>query len=94
MSLINPVIIEYRRRTDRIRRMLKRSGQDRCGDPSEPCEGEGVTMRIWRTFTLEGEELLARAICHELDHLDGKLYVDMRGRRTDGYRVRIVECME
>ena len=27
-------------------------------------------------FILEGEELLARAICHELDHLDGKLYVD------------------
>lgn len=27
-------------------------------------------------FTLEGEELLARAVCHELDHLDGKLYVD------------------
>ena len=27
-------------------------------------------------FTLEGEELLARAICHELDHLEGKLYVD------------------
>ena len=25
---------------------------------------------------LEGEELLARAICHELEHLDGKLYVD------------------
>lgn len=28
-------------------------------------------------FELEGEELLARAICHECDHLDGKLYVDM-----------------
>ena len=27
-------------------------------------------------FTLEGEELLARALCHELDHLEGKLYVD------------------
>ncbi len=26
---------------------------------------------------LEGTELLARAICHEMDHLDGKLYVDM-----------------
>ncbi|SKC05750.1 peptide deformylase [Lachnospiraceae bacterium] len=25
---------------------------------------------------LEGTELLARAICHELDHLDGNLYVD------------------
>lgn len=27
-------------------------------------------------FEIEGTELLARAICHELDHLDGKLYVD------------------
>lgn len=28
-------------------------------------------------FIVEGEELLARAICHELDHLDGKMYVDL-----------------
>ena len=28
------------------------------------------------SFELEGEELLARAICHELDHLDGHLYVE------------------
>lgn len=27
-------------------------------------------------FIIEGEELLARAICHELEHLDGKLYVE------------------
>lgn len=27
-------------------------------------------------FILEGEELLARAICHENDHLDGILYID------------------
>ena len=26
---------------------------------------------------LEGTELLARAICHELDHLDGRMYVDL-----------------
>lgn len=26
---------------------------------------------------LEGEGLLARAFCHEIDHLDGKLYVDL-----------------
>ncbi|MCI6552528.1 MAG: peptide deformylase [Lachnospiraceae bacterium] len=25
---------------------------------------------------IEGTELLARAICHELDHLDGRLYLD------------------
>lgn len=28
-------------------------------------------------FEIEGTELLARAICHELDHLEGKLYVDL-----------------
>ncbi len=28
-------------------------------------------------FEAEGTELLARAICHECDHLDGKLYVDL-----------------
>ncbi len=27
-------------------------------------------------FILEGEELLARAILHENDHLDGILYID------------------
>ncbi len=27
-------------------------------------------------FELEGTELLARAICHEMDHLDGHLYVE------------------
>ena len=26
-------------------------------------------------YTIEGEELLARAICHELGHLDGDLYI-------------------
>ena len=27
-------------------------------------------------YEIEGTELLARAICHELDHLDGHLYVE------------------
>lgn len=27
-------------------------------------------------FEIEGTELLARALCHEIDHLDGELYVD------------------
>ena len=28
-------------------------------------------------YVLEGTEMLARAICHECDHLDGKLYVEL-----------------
>lgn len=27
--------------------------------------------------TMEGEEVFARCVCHECDHLDGKLYVDL-----------------
>lgn len=33
--------------------------------------------RNMEPFVLEGTELLARAICHECDHLDGQLYVDL-----------------
>jgi peptide deformylase len=32
--------------------------------------------RKGQLFEIEGEELLARAFCHEIDHLDGILYVD------------------
>lgn len=28
------------------------------------------------TFIIEGEELMARALCHEIEHLDGHLYVE------------------
>lgn len=28
-------------------------------------------------FELEGEELMARAICHECDHLEGKMYTEL-----------------
>ena len=34
-------------------------------------------------IVVEGTGLLARAICHELDHLDGILY---RDKVTDGIR--------
>lgn len=38
-------------------------------------------------FELEAEEWLARAICHELDHLDGVLFVDrLRGLKKEKAR--------
>ncbi len=36
--------------------------------------------RQGRLFEIEGEELLARAFCHEIDHLDGILFVDKIGK--------------
>jgi len=32
-----------------------------------------------REYTMEGTQLLARAFCHETDHLDGRLFIDRLG---------------
>lgn len=41
-------------------------------------------------YELEGTELLARAICHELEHLEGHLYVE----RVEGDLVNTADLME
>lgn len=50
----------------------------KAGSVTRPDE---VTVRFMgedgEWYELEGRELLARAICHECDHLDGKLYIDI-----------------
>ena len=54
-----------------------------------PCEAYDEDMQLRQ---IEGEGLLARAICHELDHLDGILYKD---KVEDGlYKVEPVEPEE
>lgn len=47
--LINPEVLEILRRTDRRRRMLKRSGHGRTGDPSELCQSKGNERRHGRS---------------------------------------------
>lgn len=39
-----------------------------------------ATDRHGKEYELSGTDLLARAICHECDHLDGKLYTDVQIR--------------
>ncbi len=43
-----------------------------------------ATVRAWNLqgheFTMTGEGLLARAFCHETDHLNGKLFIQHLGR--------------
>ena len=35
-----------------------------------------ATNRKGEVYQVTGHELLARAFCHEIEHLDGKLYID------------------
>ncbi len=46
--------------------------------------------RNMKPFEIEGTELMARAMCHEFDHLDGKLYVEL----AEGGLVDNEELME
>ena len=43
-------------------------------------------------YTIEAEGLLARCICHEIDHLDGHLYVELCGDQL--YDNEELEAME
>lgn len=42
-----------------------------------------ATNRYGEEFEISGSDLLARAFCHELDHLDGKLYTDRATRMEE-----------
>lgn len=73
--LINPRIVET---------SGEQTGQEGClslpgksGIVTRPNYVKAVALdKNMKPYELEGTELLARAICHETDHLDGKLYVD------------------
>ena len=75
MVLINPKIVET---------SGEQTGQEGClsvpgksGEVTRPNYVKAVALDInMQPIEIEGTELLARAICHELDHLDGHLYVE------------------
>ncbi len=73
IELVNPEIIETSGKQVGLEGCLSLPGQ--WGISSRPYR---VTVkaqdRNGKEFTIKGEGLLARAFCHELDHLDGVLY--------------------
>ena len=76
IELINPKIIAFAGEQEGQEGCLSVPG--RAGIVKRPMH---VTVRAMNrkgeTFEIRGSELTARAFCHELDHLDGKLYIDI-----------------
>lgn len=76
LILVNPEIIE----TDG-----EQTGEEGClsvpGKAGKVTRPNYVKARAlnedMEEIEVEGEELLARAICHEVDHLEGKMYVEL-----------------
>lgn len=75
IKLINPVILEMKGEEIDVEGCL--SIPSRSGTVSRP---EWVKIKYididGKEKVLEGSGLLARAICHEVDHLEGILYID------------------
>ena len=73
--LINPVIIEANGEQTGAEGCLSVPGK--AGTVTRPNYVKATALDVdMKPFEIEGTELLARAICHELDHLDGHLYVE------------------
>ncbi|MCR4901912.1 MAG: peptide deformylase [Butyrivibrio sp.] len=73
--LINPVILETSGEQTGYEGCLSIPGKS--GIVTRPNYAKVKAYDInMQEFILEGTELLARAICHELDHLDGHMYVE------------------
>lgn len=73
--LINPRIVETS--GEQIDQEGCLSVPGKSGKVSRPNYVKAVALDInMQPIEIEGTELLARAICHELDHLDGHLYVE------------------
>ena len=76
LVLINPEIIESDGEQIGPEGCLSLPGLQ--GDVSRPNHVIVKALdRDMKEITVEGEELLARALCHEIDHLDGILYKDL-----------------
>ena len=76
IELINPEIISTEGEQEGAEGCLSKPGRQ--GYVRRPNK---VTVRAQdrhgKWFEITGEGLLARAFCHEIDHLDGKLYIDV-----------------
>ncbi len=74
-EMINPEIIETRGKQEEIEACL--SVPDTYGLVKRPAWVKVRAMdRNGNIYEAEGEGLMARCFCHELDHLDGTLYID------------------
>ena len=86
-ELINPKIVAFAGEQEEQEGCLSNPGN--YGVTKRP---RAVTVRATdrhgNEYELNGTDLMARAICHECDHLDGKLYTDVQIRALSEEELR------
>ena len=73
--LINPEIIESRGNYIDVEGCLSIPNEQGYVERPEYVKVKALNER-GESIIIEGEDFLSKAICHELDHLDGILYID------------------
>lgn len=75
MKLVNPVITEQSGMQNCIEGCLSFPGK--WGRVNRPKKVTVEALNAYgKKITITGEDDLAKCLCHELDHLDGKVFVD------------------
>ena len=79
LELVNPEIIEREGEQEGFEGCLSVPG--RWGVVKRPMKAKVRAQdRNGSFFEVEGEEIVARCFCHEIDHLDGHLFTELAGR--------------
>ena len=79
LELVNPEIIEREGEQEGFEGCLSVPG--RWGVVKRPLKAKVRAQdRNGNFFEVEGENIVARCFCHEIDHLDGHLFTELAGR--------------
>ena len=79
LELVNPEIISREGEQEGFEGCLSVPG--RWGVVKRPMKAKVRAQdRNGNFFEVEGEEIVARCFCHEIDHLDGHLFTELAGR--------------
>lgn len=82
IELVNPVVTSVRGKQREVEGCLSAPGQ--WGYVVRPAKVKVTAVnRYGKEFKVEGTELLARALCHEIDHLNGVVFTDLADEMVD-----------
>ena len=87
--MINPVILETRGQQSGYEGCLSVPGKSGLVTRPDYVKIQAYNEEM-ELYELEGTEMLARAICHEIEHLEGHLYVE----RVEGGLVNTEDLVE